>query len=114
LKKAIEFYDAVFAALGLNGIRVPMEAPVAIYGLPGGIHLMLAAPRNGEPATHGNGDTLGFKAPDHATVDHWHAAGLTHGGTCEGAPGPREAARGRYGAYLRDPDGHKLCVYAAV
>jgi hypothetical protein len=28
--------------------------------------------------------------------------------TCEGEPGPRAAAGGRYGAHLRAPDGHKL------
>jgi len=112
--KAVTFYDAVFAALGLDGIRVPMDAPVAIYALPGGLHFMLAPPRDGRPATHGNGDTLGFSAADRAGVDRWHAAGLASGGTCEGPPGPREAAGGRYGAYLRDPDGHKICVYAAA
>ena len=110
--KACAFYDATFAALGFGGVRIPMEAPVAMYSLPGGLHFMLGAPRDGQPANHGNGDTLGFSAPDSAAVDRWHTAGLKSGGTCEGAPGPREAAGGRYGAYLRDPDGHKLCAYA--
>jgi catechol 2,3-dioxygenase-like lactoylglutathione lyase family enzyme len=113
VRRACAFYDAVFAALGFGEIRVPMEAPVALYRLPGGMHFMLAAPRDGQPANHGNGDTLGFSAPDRAAVDRWHAAGLRGGGTCEGAPGPRQLAGGRYGAYLRDPDGHKLCAYAA-
>ena len=112
LKKARAFYDATFMALGLGDIRVPMDRPVALYRLPDGLHFMLGAPRNGEAATHGNGDTLGFSAPDAASVDRWHTAGLSNGGTCERAPGIREAAGGRYGAYLRDPDGHKLCVYS--
>jgi len=111
LKKACAFYDATFTALGLGENRVPMDMPVAVYRLPGGLHFMLAAPLNGHAATHGNGDTLGFAAPDAASVDRWHAAGIANGGTCEGAPGVREAAGGRYGAYLRDPDGHKLCAY---
>jgi catechol 2,3-dioxygenase-like lactoylglutathione lyase family enzyme len=110
--KARAFYDATFAALGFGDIRVPMD-PVALYRLPGGVHFMLAVPRDGEAASHGNGETLGFAAPDAASVDRWHAAGLAQGGTCEGEPGPRAAAGGRYGAYLRDPDGHKLCAYAA-
>jgi catechol 2,3-dioxygenase-like lactoylglutathione lyase family enzyme len=75
---------------------------------------MLGAPRDGQPACHGNGDTFGFSAPDAAAVDAWHKAGLANGGTDEGEPGPREVAGGRYGAYLRDPDGHKLCAYAAA
>lgn len=111
--KARLFYDATFQALGLGDIRVAMDMPVALYRLPGGLHLMLAAPRDGDPATPGNGDTLGLNAADAASVDRWHSAGLASGGTCEGAPGPRAAAGGRYGAYLRDPDGHKICAYAA-
>jgi len=112
VKKAGAFYDATFAALGLGDARVPVDRPMAVYRLPGGLHFMLAAPRNGETATYGNGDTLGFAAPDPASVDRWHTAGLANGGTCEGAPGIREAAGGRYGAYLRDPDGHKVCAYS--
>jgi catechol 2,3-dioxygenase-like lactoylglutathione lyase family enzyme len=112
--KARAFYDATFAALGLGDARVPMDVPVALYRLPGGLHFMLGAPRDGQPATRGNGDTLGFAAPDAAAVDRWHSAGLANGGTCEGPPGIREAASGRYGAYLRDPDGHKICAYAAA
>jgi catechol 2,3-dioxygenase-like lactoylglutathione lyase family enzyme len=112
LEKARAFYDATFAALGLTDVRVPMDRPVVIYRL-GGLHFMLGAPLNGQAATHGNGDTLGFAATDKAAVDRWHKAGLTNGGKDEGAPGIREGAGGRYGAYLRDPDGHKICVYSA-
>jgi catechol 2,3-dioxygenase-like lactoylglutathione lyase family enzyme len=114
MKKAAAFYDATFAALGFGDSRVAANMPVVIYRLPGGLHFVLGSPRNGEPATHGNGDTFGFSAPDAASVDRWHSAGLANGGTDEGAPGVREAAGSRYGAYLRDPDGHKLCVYAAT
>jgi lactoylglutathione lyase len=40
-----------------------------------------------------------------------HAVALTHGGRCEGPPGPRpEYHEHYYGAYFRDPDGNKLCV----
>jgi len=112
--RASIFYDAIFAALGLHDIRVPMGPTVVLYALPGGLHFMLASPRDGKPATYGNGDILGFVASDFAMVDRWHAEGLAHGGLCEGAPGIREEARGRYGAYLRDPDGHKICVYASA
>ena len=114
VEKARAFYHATFSGLGFGDIRVPMDAPIAMYRLPGGVALMLGAPRDGEPASYGNGETFGFAAADAAAVDRWHTAGLTAGGTCEGAPGPREQAGGRYGAYLRDPDGHKLCAYAAA
>lgn len=108
------FYNATFAALGLGDVELKIDHPGVHYRLPGGFHFMLGPPRDGGRATHGNGETLGFAAPDAAAVDRWHAAGLANGGSCEGPPGPRAQAGGRYGAYLRDPDGHKLCAYAAM
>ena len=112
VEKASTFYDATLGQIGMGDNRLPASLDVAIYALPGGPYFMIGAPRDGQIATNGNGDTLGFSAPDAAAVDRWYAAGLAHGGSCEGAPGPREAAGGRYGAYLRDPDGHKICAYA--
>jgi len=69
-------------------------------------------PLNGEPASFANGGTVGFSAPGRAAVDAFHAAALANGGSCEGAPGPREQAGGLYGAYARDPVGNKLSVYS--
>ena len=45
-------------------------------------------------------------------MDAWHAAGVANGGTtCEDPPGVREGGMGKmYLAYLRDPDGNKLCA----
>lgn len=70
---------------------------------------MIEVPINGEPATYGNGSTIGFAANSAAEVDAWHAAGTANGGTtCEDPPGER--ANGAYLAYLRDPAGNKLCA----
>ena len=68
-------------------------------------------PIDGEAATHANGGTIGFACVSPAQADAWHAAGLANGGTtCEDPPGVREGALGKlYLAYLRDPDGNKLC-----
>ena len=38
-----------------------------------------------------------------------HAAAMAAGGACEGPPGDRGG--GFYGAYFRDLDGNKLCVF---
>ena len=103
------FYNAVMEKLGFKGIELPHgTAFPSEHGA-----LIVATPANGEAHTVSNGHTLGFKATDAATVDAWHAAGLANGGTCEGAPGVRENAPGKqYGAYLRDPDGNKICAFA--
>ena len=72
----------------------------------------ITKPINSEPATHGNGSTIGFAAQSAEQADAFHAAGVTHGGTtCEEPPGLRDGVAGKlYLAYLRDPDGNKLCA----
>ena len=37
---------------------------------------MFLEPINGEPASAGNGSTIGFNIKDEAQGDQWHAAGL--------------------------------------
>lgn len=109
--KSIAFYDAALGALGIQGSR---SGHRAFYGQMGkGGALGVGKPRNGEPATFANGGTIGFAAKSSADVDAFHAAGCANGGTCEGKPGPRAPEMGSpYGAYLRDPDGNKVCAFA--
>jgi catechol 2,3-dioxygenase-like lactoylglutathione lyase family enzyme len=52
-----------------------------------------------------------FEAPTRAAVDAFHAAALAAGASDEGAPGLRPHYHPNYyGAYVRDPDGNKLCA----
>lgn len=109
--KARAFYDATFTALGGDATTVPESAPVGVYRLPGGPVFIVGPAADGGPATHANGGTILLVAQDEAAVAAWYAAGIANGGSSEGEPGPRDRARGRYGAYLRDPDGNKLGCY---
>jgi catechol 2,3-dioxygenase-like lactoylglutathione lyase family enzyme len=109
LEKARAFYDAVMGALGHVNAASP-EAPVLVYRC-GEQGFAVRAPRNGEAATPANGGTIGFRAADTAQVDEFHRAGLANGGADEGAPGLRADSYGQpYIAYLRDPDGNKICA----
>jgi len=110
LDRARAFYDATLAALGVQAQAV-MDGHRMFYMTPSGI-LSITKPINGEAASCGNGDTIGFAAATPAQADAWHAAGIAAGGTtCEDPPGVREGSLGKlYLAYLRDPDGHKLCA----
>jgi catechol 2,3-dioxygenase-like lactoylglutathione lyase family enzyme len=109
IERSRAFYDATMAPLGRKGMALPHGT---VYPNEHG-SLIVAKPANGEPHNASNGFTLGFKAADYASVDAFHAAGLANGGTCEGAPGVRENSPGaQYGAYLRDPDGNKICAFA--
>lgn len=104
------FYDATLGALGAKPGMTDDKGRV-IYMNNGGLFI-ITKPINGEPACHANGGTIGFAAENPEQADAWHAAGIAAGGTaCEDPPGVREGGFGKlYLAYLRDPDGNKLCA----
>ena len=109
LEAASKFYTEALAPLGINNMG-PMGENGTLFGAETP-ELVITKPRNGEPATYANGGTLGFAAKTREAVRQFHAAGLANGGTDEGEPGPREFTPTAYGAYLRDPDGNKICAY---
>lgn len=112
LERSRRFYDAVFSALGVgpgsvDRHRIFWRFPAGEFGA--------SLPINGESQTVGNGCTVGFEGDSRQKVDAWHAAGVDNGGTsCEDPPGVRQVmSRQLYLAYLRDPDGNKLCANTA-
>ena len=107
LEKARQFYDAVLTPLGVKRIHDMDKA--SIYGVDSPA-LFITKPLDGQPATRANGLTVGLQAPSRAAIDEFHKQGLANGGSDEGAPGPRAFAPNAYAAYIRCPDGHKLCV----
>jgi catechol 2,3-dioxygenase-like lactoylglutathione lyase family enzyme len=112
LAVAKSFYDAALGALGISNMG-SMAGRAWMYGK-GSPEFLVMTPANGQAATHANGGTIGFDAGSRAQVRAFHAAGLASGGTCEGPPGPRAFTPTAYAAYLRDPDGNKLCAYCFV
>ncbi len=112
VEKSRAFYDN---ALGAIGIAPAAPGDRLFYGTPDGGAFGVGRPANGEQATFANGGTIGFRAKDKAEVDAFHAAGLANHGSDEGAPGVRGNAPGKaYGAYLRDPDGNKICAFCQL
>ena len=113
LDRAKGFYDTLLGTLGVPPARV--DGHRIFYITPTGI-FSVSKPINGEPATCANGGTIGFAAKSPEEADAWHAAGIAAGGTaCEEPPGVRAGAMGPlYLAYLRDPDGNKLCALHRV
>jgi catechol 2,3-dioxygenase-like lactoylglutathione lyase family enzyme len=109
--KSKAFYDAALGALGVPAGQAHNGR--AFYSHDGG-NFGVGAPADGNVATYANGGTIGFKASNPEAVDAFHAAGQASGGTCDGEPGIRTGGgRPMYGAYLRDPDGNKVCAFAA-
>jgi catechol 2,3-dioxygenase-like lactoylglutathione lyase family enzyme len=101
------YFDAVLPLIG--GSVLMDYAPYAVcYQLREG-RVWINRAQNGEAASVGNGNMVGLLCASEAEVQTAHAAALAHGGSDEGAPGPRpDYGPDFYGAYVRDPDGNKM------
>ena len=119
LERAVRFYDATLAPLGLQRCDTSGEpnwqgwAGWGTYQDCGAQELALwvCAPFDGALATPGNGTLVALHATSWTAVRDFHAAALAHGGTSEGEPGLRPQYHDDfYAAYVRDPDGNKLAA----
>ena len=108
IEQSKRFYDALFEAMGA---KAGMQDEKGVNYRHNGAMLMVRPPLNGEAAWHGNGSTIGFNLDSPERVSAWHDAGVAAGGkSIENPPGIRQGTFGKlYLAYLRDPDGNKLC-----
>ena len=111
VEDAMPFYDAVLGAIGYE--RQFFDSGWAGYGLKGQeANTFICPPFDGQPARGGDGIMIAFRGPSKEAVDAAHAAALAHGGTDEGAPGPRPADSSNfYGAYVRDATGNKIAIF---
>lgn len=107
IDRALAFYDAFLAELG--GKRVMETRNGQLYGFAQGPLFGVTKPFDGQPQNCGNGNMIALRCPSKEKVDLLHARALSLGGKDEGAPGDRGG--GFYGAYFRDLDGNKLCVF---
>jgi catechol 2,3-dioxygenase-like lactoylglutathione lyase family enzyme len=114
LDRARNFYDALLAEIGATRKMEFPETGFTLYGTgsraPG---IAVTRPYDGQPATVGNGNMAALAMPSREMVDRLHSRALELGGSDEGAPGLRtpEGPGAFYGAYFRDLDGNKLCVF---
>ena len=110
IERSKTFYDAAMGAAGYAPAE-RNDRGALIYRHAGSM-LIITPPLNGEPATPANGGTIALDLASADAVKAWHDAGAANGGTSiEDPPGVRTYPGGRqlYSAYLRDPDGNKLC-----
>ena len=112
LKRSTDFYDALLAPLGLEKVELDMVyTAYAPKIAPGDIEFYVTKPFDQNAATAGNGNMVAFKVDQRRCVDLFHQIGLENQGLDEGAPGLRPADGTVYYAYVRDPDGNKICAY---
>jgi len=114
IERSKRFYDAVLGVLGA-GEPLKNAAPTGhtrFFYRHDGATFCISEPINGEAATFANGATIGFKCSSPEQVKQFHDTAVAHGGvSIEQQPGLREGRLGAlYLAYVRDPDGNKLCA----
>ena len=103
LDAAVKFYTAVLAPLG--HVLCSRDDSGAGFGPENEPALWLHVARNeGRDGAH-----IAFRAPDHAAIKAFHAAGLKAGGRDNGGAGPRaDYSPTYYAAFLIDPDGNNI------
>ncbi len=109
LEKSSKFYDTIFTPLEIKKI-VTTEKYIG-YGdsnKPNEVNFYITKPRDGKPATFGNGTMVTFLAETRESVNKFHKIALENGAINEGLPGERED--GNYYAYVRDLDGNKIAA----
>ena len=114
VERSKRFYDAVLGVLGMGAAieNTNKTGQRRLFYRHDGASFALSEPIDGHPATVGNGGTLGFKCNSPEQVRAFHDVAIANGGTSiEEPPGPRSGPSGDlYLAYVRDPDGNKLCA----
>ena len=118
IQRSKAFYDAVLGVLGAGEpIRNAADSGhIRLFYRHDGSTFCVSEPINGAEATAANGGTIGFKCTSAEQVKQFHDVALQHGGvSCEEPPGLRDGGMGQiHLAYVRDPDGNKLCALHRV
>ena len=109
LPRAATFYDAIAKHFGV-GRMMEFDTFIAWGEMGGAPGIAATKPFDEQQATVGNGTMVAWQVADTDTVQAVYDAALAHGGSDEGAPGPR-GEDGFYAGYFRDPDGNKLNVF---
>lgn len=109
MDKAKAFYTDLFSEQGAS-VLIDAGRIAMIGASPTEPMLAVCTPYNGQGPTPGNGNMIAFGAGTKEGADALYAKAVSLGATCDGAPGQRIPDR-FYGAYVRDPDGNKLCFY---
>ena len=118
IERSKRFYDAVLATFGAGEPlrNMATSGHNRLFYRHDGSTFCVSVPINGEVATFANGGTIGFKCSSAEQVQEFHEAALANGGkSCEEPPGLRASGMGAmHLAYVRDPDGNKLCAIYRV
>jgi catechol 2,3-dioxygenase-like lactoylglutathione lyase family enzyme len=103
LDASVRFYTAALAPLGYG--LCSRDESGAGFGPKDAPALWLYLYKG----SSGAGTHIAFRAPDHAAIKKFHAAGLKAGGRDNGAAGPRaDYSPNYFAAFLIDPGGNNV------
>ena len=118
IERSKQFYDAVLGMLGAKEAlrNTATTGHNRLFYRHDGSTFCVSEPINDEEATMANGGTIAFKCSSPEQVREFHDIAVAHGGTSiEDPPGLRQNNLGAmHLAYVRDPDGNKLCAIYRV
>ncbi len=108
IERSRNFYDAALRPLGLVRIVDFGDGRGSDYGdAPGSTGVQFTITRE-VAIVPSAGSHLCFRAPDRMAVRAFHSAALAAGGRDDGGPGLRPYHAHYYGAFILDPDGHRI------
>ncbi|MCX7561691.1 VOC family protein [Sulfitobacter sp. F26204] len=109
MERAKTFYTGLFATQGAK--VVTDMGRIAFIGCKKGEPMLaVCEPYDKQAPAPGNGTMIAFPAATKEEATALYALALELGATDDGEPGQRIPDR-FYGAYVRDPDGNKLCFF---
>lgn len=112
MARALAFYDPVMSTIGATRKEVVEledgDVVAVAYGRENP-EFWIQIPDNSQLADVGNGIHIAFMAHSQESVNSFHEVAIQHGGTDNGAPGPRPHYGDEYyGCFLLDPDGNRI------
>jgi catechol 2,3-dioxygenase-like lactoylglutathione lyase family enzyme len=108
MDRAVAFYDGLLAEIGAKQL-MDLDR-IKFYGT--GVDaamLAICIPYDEKEQNCGNGNMVAIPGGSRDGVDKLYAKAIELGASDEGEPGERMPVF--YGAYVRDPDGNKLCFF---
>ena len=108
MERAESFYGALLGEIGAT--QLFGQDRIKFYGTGmDAAMLAICIPYDEQPQNRGNGNMIAIPGGSREGVDKLYAKAMELGATDEGEPGERMPVF--YGAYVRDPDGNKLCFF---
>ena len=109
MTSAKAFYTELLADLGAT-VLVDMDRIAFLGKDMANPMLAICIPYNEQPQNPGNGNMVALNPGSKEACDALYHKAIQLGASCEGEPGQRIPDM-FYGAYVRDPDGNKLCFF---